>query len=154
MAIDRAPLSRPSRCGGTHFIGVKRGRGGIHFMHSRSRMTIRYTPLHFPIVSGRSTSGFHRPGRYWLHQARSAVRCSASRMKGELHPAKNPLLDVWNSAPCACFFFRIDDKPGMKSYFFFLVWSLSETTVGTLCNCLVGALPYTHHRISPPLRGS
>ena len=31
-------------------------------------------------MSGRSTSGFHQPGRHCLHQARSAVRCSASRM--------------------------------------------------------------------------
>ena len=39
-------------------------------------------------MPGRSTSGFHRPGRYFLHQARSAVRCWASRMKVELHPTK------------------------------------------------------------------
>ena len=30
---------------------------------------------------GRRTSGFHQPGRYCLHQARSAGRCSASRLK-------------------------------------------------------------------------
>ena len=28
------------------------------------------------------------PSRHCLHQARSAVRCRASRMKGELHPTK------------------------------------------------------------------
>ena len=38
---------------------------------------------------GRSISGFHQPGRHCLHQARSAVRCSASRTKGKLHPTKN-----------------------------------------------------------------
>ena len=39
-------------------------------------------------------SGFHRPDRHCLQQARSAVRCSASRMRrGELHPtAKQALL--------------------------------------------------------------
>ena len=43
-----------------------------------------------PTMPGRSTSGFHQPSRHCLHQARSTVRCSASRMKGgELHPCKN-----------------------------------------------------------------
>ena len=55
--------------------------GCTHAMHDRSRMTI-------PAMSGWSTSGVHRPGRYCLHQAQSAVRCWASRMKGELHPPK------------------------------------------------------------------
>ena len=39
----------------------------------------------------RSTSGFHQPGTHCLHQARSAVRCSASRMNGELHLSKDSL---------------------------------------------------------------
>ena len=51
----------------------------------RSRMTI---DPRIPTMPGRSISGFHRPGRHCLHQARSAVRCPASRMKGELHPTK------------------------------------------------------------------
>ena len=34
-----------------------------------------------PTMPGRSTSGFHRRGRHFLHQARSAVRCSTGRMK-------------------------------------------------------------------------
>ena len=50
-------------------------------MHGRSRMTIWYRPSHPYCSGGRGTSGFH--------QARSAVRCSASRMKGELYPSKN-----------------------------------------------------------------
>ena len=58
-------------------------------MHGRSRMTVDPRIPTMPL--GRSMSGFHRPGRRRLHQARSAVRCSASRMKGELHPAKNRL---------------------------------------------------------------
>ena len=36
-----------------------------------------------PATSKRSTSGFHQPGRHRVHQARSAVRCSASRVNGE-----------------------------------------------------------------------
>ena len=42
-----------------------------------------------PSRPGRSTSGSHRLIRRCLHQARSAVRCSASRMKGEQHSAKD-----------------------------------------------------------------
>ena len=71
--------------------GVCRERGGqrggcTQFAHGRSRMTIDPRILTMP---GRSTSGFHQPGRHCLHQARSAVRCSASPMKGELPPSKN-----------------------------------------------------------------
>ena len=64
--------------------------GGMYsiFVHGRSCMTIN--PC-IPTMPGRSTSGFHRPGRYCSHQARSAVRSSPSCMKGELHPTKNRL---------------------------------------------------------------
>ena len=62
--------------------------GVLIIMHGRSRMTIH---PRIPTLPVRSTSGFHRPGRQRLHRARSAVRCSASRMKGELHPTKNLL---------------------------------------------------------------
>ena len=55
-------------------------------MHNRSRVTI---DPRIPTMPGRSTSGFHRPDRHCLHQARSAVRCWANRMKGELYPTKN-----------------------------------------------------------------
>ena len=71
------------------------GRGGIpgrryvlDLMHGRSDMTI---DPRIPTMTGRSMSGFHWPGRRCVHQARSAVRCPASRMKGELHPIKNRL---------------------------------------------------------------
>ena len=37
---------------------------------------------------------------------------------------------------------------------YFLVWPLPKTAMGIQCNCLVGALPYTHCVIrSSPLRG-
>ena len=55
-------------------------------MHGRSRMTI---DPRVPTMGGRSMPGFPKPGRHCLHQARSIVRCSASRMQGELHPSKN-----------------------------------------------------------------
>ena len=62
--------------------------GCTHVMDGGSRVTM---DPHIPTVPGRSTSDFHRPGRHCLHQARSAVRCSASRMKSGLHPTKNSL---------------------------------------------------------------
>ena len=63
-------------------------RGVLDLMHGRSRVTIGSRT---PTMPGRSMSGFHKPGRHCLHQARSAVRGPASRMKGELHPTKNRL---------------------------------------------------------------
>ena len=62
--------------------------GCTQFVPGCSRMTI---DPRIPSMPGRSTSGFHQPGRHCLHQARSTVRCSASRMKGERHPCKNKL---------------------------------------------------------------
>ena len=69
-------------------FGKVEGVPGTQFVHGRSQLTI---DPRIPTVPGRSTSGFHQPGRHCLHQARSAVRCSASCMKGELHPSKNRL---------------------------------------------------------------
>ena len=80
LTIDDASISRRSTGGG--------GEGEPHFMHSCSHITIDPRILTMP---GRSTSGFHRPGRHRVHLARSAVRCSARRMKSELHPHKNHL---------------------------------------------------------------
>ena len=69
--------------------GGERGGGGCtQFVHDRSRMSI---DPRIPTMPGRSTSGFHKPRRHCLHRARSAVRYSASRVKGELHPSKNRL---------------------------------------------------------------
>ena len=67
---------------------LRYGGGCTHFMHSRSRVSI---DRRVPAMPGRRTPGFHRPGRHRVHETRSAVRCSTSRMKGELHPAKNHL---------------------------------------------------------------
>ena len=62
--------------------------GCINIMHGRSLMTIDPRILTMP---GRNTSGFYQPGRHCLHQARSAVACLVSRMKGELTPTKTRL---------------------------------------------------------------
>ena len=50
-----------------------------HFMRASSLKTVDPRTL---TRSGRSTSGFHRPGRHRAHQARSVVKCSGSCMKG------------------------------------------------------------------------
>ena len=71
---------RPGACVG--------GGGCTNVMHDRSRMTI---DPRIPVMPGRSTSGFRRPGRQCLQQARNTLRCPTSRMKGELHPALNCL---------------------------------------------------------------
>ena len=76
-----------------------------------------------------------------LHQARSAVRCSASRMKGELHPSKNRLKDgLRHLMPT---FLRMDNST--NELLCFLVWPLQRQQSLLLCNCLVGALSYSHY---------
>ena len=64
---------------------LPREEGCTQFVHGRSRMTI---DPRIPTMPKRSPSGFHQPSRHGLHQARSAVGCSASRTKGDLHPSK------------------------------------------------------------------
>ena len=44
------------------------GEGGGYFMHNRSHRTIHPCT---PTMPGRNMSGFHRPGRHRVHQARS-----------------------------------------------------------------------------------
>ena len=57
--------------------------GGVCSFHANRRI---------PTTPGRGTLGFYRRGSHRVHQARRAVRCSASRMKGEPHPTKSHLL--------------------------------------------------------------
>ena len=47
------------------------------------------TDPRIPTMPPWSTSGFYRPGKHCSHHARSAVRCLASLMKGEMHRTKN-----------------------------------------------------------------
>ena len=56
--------------------------GCTHYHAGLSHLTI---DPRIPTKPGRSTSGFHRPDRHCLHQARSAVNCWAGRMKGGLY---------------------------------------------------------------------
>ena len=55
-------------------------------MHRCGRMALN---ARIPTLPGRSTSSFVPPSRYWLHQSQSAVKDWASRIEGELHPAKS-----------------------------------------------------------------
>ena len=60
-------------------------------MHSRS-LNRKIVDLRIPPMPGRRHVGFSPTGQSWREPSskRSAlVRCSASGMKGELHPAKN-----------------------------------------------------------------
>ena len=70
------------RCGEFPSWGVV----AVYVTHGCCRMTIDPST---PKMPGRSTLGFDRQDRKVLPQARSAVRCSASRVKVELNPAKN-----------------------------------------------------------------
>ena len=130
-----------------HFSPVAGGGGGTQFVHGRSRMT---TDPRIPTMPGRSTSGFHQPGRHCLHQARSAMRCSTSRMNGELHPSNNRSSDGLRHLVRT--FLLIDDSA--DELLCFLVWLLQRQQWVLLCNCLVGALPYSHYVMrSLPLCG-
>ena len=90
--------------------------GCAHVMHDCSHMTI---DPRIPTMPGRSTFDFHRPGRRCLHHTRSAVRCWASRMKGELNPTKNR---YWGERSCIWM--------TASNELVFLVWPLPETAMG------------------------
>ena len=104
--------------------------GGTQFAHGCSRMTIQPRISTMP---GRSTSGFHQPGRHCWHQARSAVRCSSSRMMVELHPSKNRSYDgLWLLVPTLLL---MDDSANELR--FFLVWQVVGRGKGVLYGVLV-----------------
>ena len=102
------------------------GGGVLDIMHGRSRMAM---DPRIPTMSGQSASGFHRSGIRRLHKARSAVRSSASRMKGKLHSSEN-ICEADS---------HIDHS--FNGFIYFPVWPLPGTAMGVLCNRLVGALP-------------
>ena len=106
-----------------------KGGGVTHAMHGRDGLA---TEPRNPTLPGRSTSGFHRLGRQCFHQARSSVRRSVTRMKGELRPSKNRLCGG-----------TLSTRVGRTGLIYFSVWPLPEKTRGVLCDCLVGTLPYT-----------
>ena len=101
------------------------------FVHGRCRMTIDPS---IPTLPGRSTSGFRQPGRHCMHQARSAVRCPASRMKGETASFREPHVRR-TSAPFA-YFLLMDDSA--NDLLCFLVRPLLRLQFVSLCISLVG----------------
>ena len=72
---DNIKASSDGKRGGEGVVERGGRRRVYSVVHSVSRMTI---DPRIPTLPGRSTSGFHQSGRHCLHQARSAVRCSAS----------------------------------------------------------------------------
>ena len=101
-------------------------------------------------MPGRTTSGYHQPGRHCLHHARSAVRFPASRIKGELPHFKNARkTDFRHLAPT---FLLVDDNA--NELLCFLVRPPQRQQWVLLFNCLVGALPYSPYMMrSFPLCG-
>ena len=72
----------------------------------------------------------HRPGRHCLlHQARSAVRCWASRMKGELHPTRNRFCDG-----LSCI-----SMTASNGLICFLVWPLPGTAMDIYIYCVTAS---------------
>ena len=68
----------------------ERAEGGERSVHvAMCTASPKTVDPRIPTMPGRSMSGFYRSGRHCLHQARSSMRCSASRMKGGLLPTKN-----------------------------------------------------------------
>ena len=114
-------------------------RGCTQFVHGRSHVTI---DPGIPTMPGRSTSGFHQPGRHCLHRARTAVRCSASRMKGELHLSKNRSQDGLRYLVPT--FLLMDGSA--NELLCFVEWPLQRQQWVLRCNCLVGALQYPHYQ--------
>ena len=103
-------------------------------MHSRGIKTI---DPRIPTMPGRSMLGFHRPGKHRVHQGRSAARCSASRINGELNPPKDHMwggLSHLVRTPL-----HVDDS---------FEWIYLFSGVGTCRDSLVDALPYAQRMIS------
>ena len=116
LTSSSAVVIKLCMCDTAGFRGGRAGGAGAggctQFVNGCSRMTI---DPRISALPGRRTSGFHQPGRHCLHQARRAVRCSASRTKGGLHPSKNRSYDrlrhpvptscLWMTAPISHFVF-------------------------------------------------
>ena len=122
--------SQENRC--LHWAGC------TQFVHGRSRMTIG---PRIPTMPGRSTSGFRQPGRYSLHQAQSAVKWSASRMIGELHPFKNRSSD----GPRTLCLLSCSWMASPMSYTLFSVVATPETAMGMYYYVTASCVPYRSH---------
>ena len=106
-------------------------------MHGCCRITI---DPRIPIMPGRTTSDFHRPGRHCFDQARSAVRCSASSLKGELHPTKSRL-----RGGLSCIWMTASNGGHVASFHLTRRWM---TVLLSRCRGLLGLV--THGEKAPP----
>ena len=91
-----------------------------------------HRPSHPYYAGTKHVPGFHQPGRHCVGHARSAVRCSTSPMKGELHPTKNHL---WGEPPHFLrFFLRMNDSLECTNLF-------SGVAISRYCNGDIRKLP-------------
>ena len=109
-------------------------------------------------MPGRSLLGFYRPGRHHVHQAQSSVECSASRMKGQLHPIRT--YGRGGLAHLAQTFLNVDGSFELHSLFSGVAisrdgkWGYHLTSsLGHYHAHLVGALPCARYVIPPSLCG-
>ena len=126
------------------------GGGGVYsiFIHGRSRTTI---DRRIPAMPERSPSGLSP-----IRQALLAPSTKRREVFGESHEEwtasfQEPLVRR-TSAPCAYFLAHGWQRQWVRLCF--LVWSLQRLSWVLRCNCLVGALPYSHYAMrSFPLGG-
>ena len=103
--------------------------------------SLKTIDLRIPTMPGRNTSGFHRPGRHCLLQARNAVRCSASRVKGELHLALRAACQADFRTPhlVRSTFLRIPRMSASNGFICYLACrSLPEAGYGSGSSCSKG----------------
>ena len=105
------------------------------------------------IIHGRSRMNDHRPS-YPYNAGTEKIRFSPTTQT-MLAPSANKKVGCWASCMKACKA-ALHMDISVNELIYFLVWPLPETAMGLLCNCLVGALPYTlliGDTIIPPLCG-
>ena len=112
-------------------LATNHGGGGCaHVLHGRFRMTI---DRRIPAMTGRSTSGIHRPGRRCLRQA---TKCR--EVLGELQEG---CAASSNTALVRRTFLLMDDS--VDPLVCLLMRQLPSKAMGILRSCLVGTLPCT-----------
>ena len=101
-------------------------------MHSRS---LKIVDPRISTISGWSTPGFHRPGRYRVRteHTKRGGGVSVSRAKGGLHPTKNHLRGGRTPAPCV--YFRGYQLAASDLFICFSVWPLGRSSGGRGACC-------------------
>ena len=138
-AVSRITSEERAECSKGWGGGLRGGCGGEGISNSFRYRTI---DPRIPTMPRRSTSGFNRPGRHRLHQARSTLTSSVNRVKGELLPTKNRLVGRTTALSC------IWMTASRINLVVFWCGRFQRQHRGMLCNCLVGDLHYAHCVIS------